>query len=128
MAETHTYAHALIKETLKETPPFLCSEFSGVHCTNPTCCRYILQSRHWHCKGTHFLILLLKILRDRDNLLSLGARSYIFGPRNEMDSVPYLTKFTIRLGNGSFWQILYGRETGTNISFKMGGEKPCKTL
>ena len=28
-------------------------------CSNPTCCRYILLSRHGHCKSTHFLIFLL---------------------------------------------------------------------
>ena len=61
---THTFVHTLIKEALKGTPPFLCYEFSGVHC--PTCCRYILQSQHGHCKDTHFLIFLLKIHKDCD--------------------------------------------------------------
>ena len=42
---THTFVHTFIKAPLQGTPPFLCSEFSGVHCINPTCCRYILQSR-----------------------------------------------------------------------------------
>ena len=40
---THIF-HTLIKETLRGKPPFLCSEFSGVHCRDPTCCRNILQS------------------------------------------------------------------------------------
>ena len=130
LAGTHTFVRILTKKkTLKGTPPFLCSEFSGVHCTNPTCCRYILQSRHKHCKSTHFFkFLLLKILKDCDNLMSLGTRSHIFGPRNEMDSVPCLTEFILRLCNVSFWRKLYGREMGTNISYKMGGEKPCITL
>ena len=118
----------MIKETLKRTPPFLCCEFSCVHCINPTFCMYILQSRHGHCKGSYFFIFLLKILKDCDNLISLGTRSHIFGPRNEMDSVPCLTEFTLRLCNVSFQRKLYERETGTNISFKMSGEKPCKTL
>ena len=118
----------MIKETLKRTPPFLCCEFSCVHCINPTFCMYILQSRHGHCKGSYFFIFLLKILKDCDNLISLGTRSHIFGPRNETDSVPCLTEFTLRLCNVSFQRKLYERETGTNISFKMGGEKPCKTL
>ena len=129
--KTDRYRHIcshIIKQTFKGTPSFLCSEFSGVHCINPTCCRYILQSRHGHCKGTHFLIFLLKILKDCDNLTSLGTRSHIFGPKNEMDSVRILTEFTLRLCNVSFRRKLYGRETGTNISFKMGGEKLCKTL
>ena len=131
LADTHTFVHTLIKETLKGTPPFLCSEFSGVHCINPTCCRYILQSRHGHCKGTHFLIFLLKMLKDCDNLISLGTRSHIFGPRNEMDSVPCLTEFTLCLCNMSFQRKLCGRETDTNISFKIGGEnhaRLCKFL
>ena len=98
---THTFVHTLIKETLKGTPPFLCSEFSGVHCINPTCCRYILQSRHGHCKGTHFLIFLLKILKDCDNLISLGTRSHIFDPRNEMDYVPCLIEFNKSFHNVS---------------------------
>ena len=126
LADTNTFVHTLIKQMLKGTPPFLCSEFSGVHCINPTCCRYILQSRHGHCKGTHFLIFLLKMLKDCDNLISLGTRSHIFGPRNETDSVPCLTEFTLRLCNVSFRQKLYGRETGTNISFKMGWRKPMQ--
>ena len=128
LADTHTFVHTFIKAPLQGTPPFLCSEFSGVHCINPTCCRYILQSRHGHCKGTHFLIFLLKMLKDCDNLISLGTRSHISGPRNEMDYVPYLTESTLRLCNVSFWRKLYGGETGTNISFKMGGENSCKTL
>ena len=81
-----------------------------------------------YCKGTHFLIFLLKMLKDCDNLISLGTRSHIFGPRNETDSVPCLTEFTLRLCNVSFRRKLYRRETGTNISFKMSGENPCKTL
>ena len=68
-------------------------------------------------------IFLLKILKDCDNLISLGTRSHIFGPRNEMDSLP---EFTVCLCNVSFGGKLYGHEMGTNISFKMGGEKPCK--
>ena len=60
--------------------------------------------------------------------MSLGARSHIFGPRNEIDSVPYLMEFFLHLCNVSFRQKLYGRETGTKISFKMDEEKPCKTL
>ena len=118
----------MIKETLKRTPPFLCCEFSCVHCINPTFCMYILQSRHGHCKGSYFFIFLLKILKDCDNLISLGTKSHIFGPRNEMDSVPYLTEFSLHLCNVSLRRKLYGRETSINISFKMGGEKPCKTL
>ena len=125
---THTFVHTFIKAPLLGTPPFLYSEFSGVHCINPTCYRYILQSRHGHCKGTLFLIFLLKILKDCDNLISLGTRYHIFGPRNETDSVPCLMKFTFRLCNVSFQRKLYGHETGTNISFKMGGENLCKTL
>ena len=80
--------------------------------------------------GTHFLIFLLKMLKDcdNDNLISLGTRSHIFGPRKETDSVPCLTEFTLSLCNVSFRRKFYGRETGTNISFKMGGENPCKTL
>ena len=89
--QTHIFFHTFIKETLKGTPPFLCYEFSGVYC--PTCCRYILQSRHGHCKDTHFLIFLLKILKDCDNLILLGTRSHIFGPRNKMDSVACLTEW-----------------------------------
>ena len=129
---THICSYIDQKKTLKGTPPFLCSEFSGVHCTNPTCCRYILQSRHKHCKSTHFFkFLLLKILKDCDNLMSLGTRSHIFGPRNEMDSVPCLTEFILRLCNMSFRRKLCGRETGTNISLKIGGEnhaRLCKFL
>ena len=60
--------------------------------------------------------------------MSLAIRSNIFGPRNEMDSVPCLTEFTRRLYNVSFQGKLYERETGRNISFKMGGEKPSKTF
>ena len=45
-----------------------------------------------------------------------------------MNSVPCLTEFTIRLCNVSFQQKLYGREMGPNISFKIDGEKRCKTL
>ena len=120
LLDTHTFAHTLAKETLKETLPFLCSEFSGAHFINPTCCRYILQNRHGHCKGTHFLIFLLKTLKDSDNLISLDTRSRIFGLRNEMESVPCLTEFTLRLCNVSFRRKLYEIQTGTNISFKMG--------
>ena len=76
-------------------PPFLCSDVSSVHSINPTCCRYILQSLHEHCKSTNILNFLLKILKDCDNLMSLGTRSHIFGPRNGMDSVPYLMEFTL---------------------------------
>ena len=36
--------------------PFLLKIDPGVPCINPTCYRYILQSRHGHCKGIHFLI------------------------------------------------------------------------
>ena len=125
---THICSHIGTPQTLKGTPPFLHREFSGVHCINPTCCRYILQSRHGHCEGTHFLIFILKILKDCDNLISLGTRSHIFGPRNEMDSVSCQIEFTLCLCNVPFRRKLYGRETGTNISFKMGGENPCKTL
>ena len=128
LADIHTFVHTLIKKTLKRTPPFLCSEFSGVHFINPTCCRYILQSRHGHCKDIHFLMFVLKILKDCDNLISLGTRFHIFGQRNEMNSVPCLTEFTLRLCNESFRRKLYGCEQDTNISFKIGGEKPCKTL
>ena len=91
---TYIFVHTLIKETLKGTASFLCSEFSGVNPTNPTPCRYILQSLHGHCKGTHFLLFLLKILKDFYNLMSQGTISHIFGPRNKIDFVPCLTEFT----------------------------------
>ena len=58
----------------------------------------------------------------------MSTRSHIFGPRNEMDYVPCLTEFTLRLCNVSFQRKLYGRGTGTNILFQMGGEKTCKTI
>ena len=128
LADTHTFVPTLIKETLRGKPLFRWSEFSGVHCINPTCFRYILQSLHGHCEGTRFLIFLSKILKDCDNLTSLDARSHIFGPRNEMDSVPCRTEFTLRLCNMSFRRKFYSRKTGTNISFKMGREKRCYTL
>ena len=73
--QTHTFLHTLIKETFKGMPPFLCSEFSGVQCIKRTCYRYILQSRHSHCKSTNFSICLLKILKDYDNLISLRTRN-----------------------------------------------------
>ena len=60
--------------------------------------------------------------------MSLGTRSHIFGPRNEINSVPCLAEFTLRLCNASFRRKLYGCEAATNISFKMGAEKPGKTL
>ena len=127
-ADTYTFVHTLTKKKLKGTSPFLCSEFSGVHCINPTYCRYILQSQHEHCKGTHLLIFLLKVLKVCDNLISLGTGSYIIGQKDEMNSVPCLKEFTIRLCNVSFQQKLYGREMGPNISFKIDGEKRCKIL
>ena len=79
---THMFHTSIKKKTLKGTPTFLCNEFSGVQFISSTCCRYILQSRHANCKGTHILIFYLKILRDCDNLISLGTRSHIFGLRN----------------------------------------------
>ena len=66
----------------------------------------------------------LNILKDCDNVISLVTR-------NEMDSVPCMTRFTLRLCNVSFRLKLCGRETGTNISFKIGGENHatlCKFL
>ena len=102
LADIHTLVLTLAKETLKGTLPFLCSEFSGVHCISPTYYRYILQSRNGVYKGTHFLIFLLKIFKDCDNLISMGRRSHIFCPRNEMDSVPCLTEFPLHLCNVSF--------------------------
>ena len=75
-----------------------------------------------------FFNFYLKILKDCDNLISLGTRSHIFGPRNEMDCVPCLTEFTLRLRNVSFRRKLYGREASTNISFRMGEKKPCQTV
>ena len=59
-----------------------------------------------------FLIFLLKILKDCDNLISLGTRSQMFGPRNEMDSVPCLTEFTLCFCNVSFRWKLYGAWDG----------------
>ena len=47
--------------------PFLLKIDPGVHCINPTCYRYILQSRHGHCKGIHFLIFFKKIVKDCDD-------------------------------------------------------------
>ena len=112
----HTCVYTLIKETLKETPLCLYSEFSGVvHYINPTFYRYILQSRHGHCKGTHLLVFLFKRLENCDNSISLGTGSHIFGPRNEMNFVPCLTEYSLRLCNVSFRRKLFGRETGTNI-------------
>ena len=102
LADTYIFFHRFIKETLKETPPFLCNEFSGVHAMNPTWCRCNLQSLHGHYKDTHILIFLLKTLKDCDNLMSLGTIFHIFVPRNEMNSVPCLTEFTLRPCNGSF--------------------------
>ena len=43
-----------------------------------------------------------------------------------MDSVLCLTEFTLHLCNVPFRRKLYGRETSTNISFKMGGEKHAR--
>ena len=60
--------------------------------------------------------------------MSLGTRSHIYGPRNEIDPVPCLTEFTLRVCNVSFRRKLYGGETDTNVLFKMGGEKLCKFL
>ena len=112
-ADTYTFVHTLTKKKLKGTSPFHSSEFSGAHCINPTYCRYILQSQHEHCKGYR---------------IPLGTGSYIIGQKDEMNSVPCLKEFTIRLCNVSFQQKLYGREMGPNISFKIDGEKRCKTL
>ena len=78
----HTFTYTFIIETIKGTPPFVCSEFSGVHFINPKCYSYILESLRAHCKGTHFLFFLLKIFKDCDNLMSLGARFHIFGPKD----------------------------------------------
>ena len=119
LADKHTFARTLIKETLKVTPPFMCSEFSVVHCINPTYCRNILKSWYGHCKGTQFLIFLLKILKDCDNFISLGTRSHILAPRNKMDSVPCLTEFTFVMCH--FGENYMGaRWVQINISFKMG--------
>ena len=122
---THIYSHINQRKTQRNASihvqwVFRCSLYKSymlkIYFTKPT----------WTLQRNAFFFL--KILKDCDNVISLGTRSHIFGPRNEMDSVPCLTEFTLRLCNVSFWRKCYGREKGTNISFKMGGEKPCKIL
>ena len=81
--DTYTFVHTLIKKALKEATLFLCREFSGVFSVNTTRCRFILRIVQGHCKYTHFQLFLLEILKDSDNLRSLGVRSHIFGPRNK---------------------------------------------
>ena len=59
--------------------------------------------------------------------MSLSTRSHIIGPRNEMDSMPCMKEFALRICNVSFRRKLYGCETDTSTSFKMS-QKTWKTL
>ena len=90
---THLFTSHIHQRNTQGNTSIPVSEFSGAQCIIlATYCRYILQSRHGHCKGTHFLIFLLKILKDCDNLISLGTGAHFYSPRNEMDFAPCLTE------------------------------------
>ena len=52
---------------------------------------------------------------------------YVFGSKNDKDSVPYLTVFTLVLSRLLFLRKLYLQWEGTNTPFNMAGEYPCKT-
>ena len=54
--------------------------------------------------------------------------SHTFGPKNDKDSVPYLTVFTILLSRPLFLATLYLLCVGTNASINIAEEYPCKTL
>ena len=54
--------------------------------------------------------------------------SHIFAPKNDKDSVPYLTVLTLLLSRLLFLRKLYLQWEGTNTSFNIVGEYPCKTL
>ena len=63
---------------------------------NPTCDTYLSQSLQRRSHGNHFLIFLLKILRDSESFISFGKISHIFGAKKTA-TVLYLTEFTFRL-------------------------------
>ena len=86
------------------------------------------HEHHEHCKDSHILIILLRIHKDSFNLMSLDTRSHIFGPRNKIDSLSCLTKFTLHICNVSIDKGYMDMRRGTNISFKMGEERTLKTL
>ena len=49
---------------------------------------YDLHSLHGQFSGSHFLISFLKACNNVSSLNSLGTIFHIFGPRNEILSVP----------------------------------------
>ena len=64
---------------------------------NPACSTYILQSLQGHSRGTHFLNFALKLLSILESFIFFRKISQIFGAKNEIDLVAYLTDFILRL-------------------------------
>ena len=61
---------------------------------------YDLHSLHGQFSGSHFLISFLKACNNVSSLNSLGTIFHIFGPRNEILSVPQ--KILLTFVNSNF--------------------------
>ena len=85
--QTHTHTHWSKKHSKENSIPVLWVFWYSLYKS------YMLQIYFTKPTGTlqrhPFLIFLLKILKDCDNLILLGTRSHIFGPRNKMNYVPF---------------------------------------
>ena len=62
---------------------------------NPTWVSPQGHSLQGHSTGTHFFIFPLTIWRVSKSFISLGKISHIFGAKDDVDSMPYLTDLTL---------------------------------
>ena len=98
----------------------------GAISTNPTPWTYVLQFRHGHLSGTHFLINLVNF--ERENFfISAGIIDHILGARKANVSVPHETVLTFLLENLLSMGFIVSSTRG-KTSFIISGDNPYATL
>ena len=88
---------------------------------HPTYIRYILVIFYERPSGIHLLDLNIKALRQSDFFVSTGTKSYIFEPRQDINSVPCPRELTFFLINEFLLQRSYGLILRTKSSFIIYG-------
>ena len=86
---------------------------------------YILQSRHGHVSGFHFLMAFLKFFKESISFKCDGIVSHILGSRHLILSKPWFTVFTFSIINcGLFLKLYWPAYLKGKRSFKISGEIP----
>ena len=87
-----------------------------------------MHSLQVHPTKMHFFILALKIGECSNLLISLGKISHIFGAKDDIVLVQYLTDLIVLLSNNYFLKVQNYIDVTQTLYLKGVGQFPCITL